>query len=93
MKDEYLGSQKLILVFCQTFARYDYELKFLSKLQFWKAFLWMGMVSIRYFDFKCHTIFSTFRKTNMQWALMPKGDKCLQKQPKDNFFVISAYDI
>ena len=40
------------------------------------------------------TTVSTFRKTkHNQWALMSKGDKGLQKQLENQFFVISADDI
>ena len=80
MKDEYFGFQKLILVFCKTFARRHFEFffatRFCQNCNFGKHFYGWAWVSIRYFDFKCYTIVSTFRKTrHNQWALMPKGDK------------------
>ena len=98
MEAEHFGFLKLVLVFCQTFTRrhygYFFVTSFCQNCNFEKHFYEWVWVSIRYFDFKCHITVSDFRKTKQnQWALIPKGDQCLQKQPQNNFFVISADDI
>ena len=97
MKDEYLGSQKLVLVFCQTFACYDYEFffetSFCQNCNFGKHFYGWAWYPLGILTLNVTQFYLLLEKPNMQGALMPKGEKCLQKQPKDNFFVISAYDI
>ena len=87
MEDKHFGFLKLILVFCQAFAchHYVYFLRgFCQNCNFEKHFYQWALVSIRYFDFKCYINVCNFRKTkHNQLALMPKGDKCLQRQPKN----------
>ena len=67
---------------------------FCQNCNFEKHFYQWALVSIRYFDFKCYITVCNFRKTtHNQLALMPMGDKCLQRLPQNHFFVISADDI
>ena len=61
-----------------------------QNFNFEKHFYEWAWVSIIYFNFKCYITASNFRKTN-QRPLMSKGDKCLQKLPKNQFFVIWWY--
>ena len=84
--------------FLSNFARYHYRYFFVTSFcqncNIQKHFYEWAWVSIRYFDFKCYMVVSIFRKTkHKQWARIPNGDKCLQKQHKNQFFVILDDDI
>ena len=88
MEAEHFGFLKLVLAFCQTFTRrhygYFFVTSFCQNCNFEKHFYEWVWISIRYFDFKCHITVSNFRKTKQnQWALILKGDQCLQKQPQN----------